>query len=337
MKKGYVYILLTTVLFSSMEIALKEVTNQFNPLQITFLRFLIGAIILSPLALKGLRSRGLRLKVGDLAFFAFTGFLCVVVSMILYQMAIEYSPASSVAVLFSCNPIFVVLFAFLLLHEKIYKHTVVSLVISVCGILTIINPAHMGGKSLGIALTILSAVTFALYGVAGRRRSQCYGSFALTCFSFLFGSLELLLVIVLTHVSAVAAFFLQAGLPSFANVPILQGITPHSLPSLIYIGICVTGFGYTFYFLAMEATSAATASVVFFIKPVLAPILALIILHDTVSVNMALGICLMLLGSLISINPSMFQRKNRLAKDIQKDLEVLQSELITDSGIQPSK
>ena len=39
--KGYVYILLTTVIFSTMEVALKMVAGVFAPMQITVLRFFI--------------------------------------------------------------------------------------------------------------------------------------------------------------------------------------------------------------------------------------------------------------------------------------------------------
>lgn len=339
MKKGILSIFLSTVLFSTMEIALKAVANQFNAVQITFLRFFIGSIVLLPLAVKGLRRRKVHWKSGDFTFFALTGFICVVVSMVLYQLAIVYSQASVVAVLFSCNPVFVVLFAFLMLHEKIYKHTVLSLIVSLLGLVVIINPLHRTGSALGIALTILSAVTFALYGVVGRRRSETYGGFALTCFSFLFGSLEMLLLILISRMPAVSAFFVHAGLNAFAHVPIWQGITPQTLPSLLYIGVCVTGFGYAFYFLAMEATSAATASLVFFIKPVLAPLLALVILHDPITVNMAVGIVLILAGSLISFIPGFKLRKNRgLREDLEGDLEMAESELaseIEETSIKP--
>lgn len=40
-KAGYVYILLTAIIFSTMEIALKLVSNVFAPMQITIIRFLV--------------------------------------------------------------------------------------------------------------------------------------------------------------------------------------------------------------------------------------------------------------------------------------------------------
>lgn len=138
----------------------------------------------------------------------------------------------------------------------------------------------------------------------------------------------MLLLIFLSRIGAVSAFFMQSGLNAFADIPILQGINLQTLPNLIYIGICVTGFGYAFYFLAMGATSAATASLVFFIKPVLAPLLALIILHDPITVNMVIGIVFILAGSLISFIPGFKPRKDgTLVEDIKEDIEIAESEL----------
>ncbi|MDP4152522.1 MAG: DMT family transporter [Bacillota bacterium] len=322
MKKGYLYILLTTIFFSSMEIALKLVTNEFNPIQITFLRFFIASLILMPLAVKGLKKRNVRLNRSDIAYFALTGFICIVVSMILYQMAILYAHASVVAVLFSCNPIFVILFAYLMLHEKIYKHTIVSLIVNIAGIIVIMNPLHMSGTITGIVLTILSAITFALYSVMGRKLSEKYGGIALTCFSFLFGSLEMLLLIFVSKVGAVSGFLTQAGLKAFADVPILQGITLHSLLSLVYVSLFATGLGYAFYFLAMEETSASTTSLVFFIKPALAPIMALVILGEPITLNMAIGIILIITGSLISFIPGYrMSKENANAENIEAPIE----------------
>jgi drug/metabolite transporter (DMT)-like permease len=311
LKKGLLYILLTTLLFSSMEIVLKIYSSGFNPIQLTFLRFLIGSVVLMPLAVKELRGKGYHLHADDLSFFVVTGFLCVIVSMVSYQMAILYTQASVVAVLFSCNPVFSILFAFLILHEKIFKHTILSLIISVIGIIVIMNPLRMSGSALGFMLTIVAAAAFALYSIIGRKRSERYGGIALTSISFLFGSIELILLIFVSRINSVSMFLTRLGLTSFANIPILQNISRHTLPSLIFIGVFVTGLGYTFYFLAMEATSTATASLVFFIKPALAPIMALMIIHEAITINMTIGILLIIAGSLISFIPDHLYDKSQ--------------------------
>ena len=49
-RSGYVYIALCAVIFSTMEVMLKTVHGVFAPMQITCLRFLVGGILLIPLA-----------------------------------------------------------------------------------------------------------------------------------------------------------------------------------------------------------------------------------------------------------------------------------------------
>ena len=61
MRKGYLYILITTVMFTSYEVVLKYIAGQLNAVQLAFCRFSVGFLILLPLALHTLKKRGNRL------------------------------------------------------------------------------------------------------------------------------------------------------------------------------------------------------------------------------------------------------------------------------------
>jgi len=309
MKKGYWFIILSAFLFSTMEIVLKMVSNDFNPIQISFIRFFVGSILLFPLAIKNLKNKKVSLTKDDFAFFLLTGFICVVVSMTFYQLAILYCKASLVAILFSCNPVFVVTFAFFLIGEKLYKHTITSMVLSIIGMICILNPFSMELSLKGVIFIIISSITFALYSVISNKKCERFGGVVINCFTFLMGSLEMLILILITKLNFISNFFSTNGLKEFSNIPVFQGITIYTIPMLAYISICVTGLGYTFYILAMEETSASTASIVFFIKPALAPILALIILKEAIALNTIIGIIFIIIGSLIN-----FKAMSKLSK-----------------------
>ncbi|HEX3011409.1 MAG TPA: EamA family transporter [Syntrophomonadaceae bacterium] len=323
MKNGYIYIALTTIIFSTMEIALKIVSGVFNPIQLTFTRFFIGGLFLIPFAVRALQKKHSSVSVSDLYNFAFLGFLGIVVSMILYQLAVQNTKASIVAVLFSCNPVFVTIFAFLLLKEAIHKNNILALILEVIGSVIIINPLNVKLSLLGIILTIVSTLTFALYGVFGKKRCAKYGGIVVTCFSFLFGSLEMLILIALSHISPIAAWFSSNGLAMFSNIPILKGYSLNVLPIVAYICIINSGIGYACYFMAMEKTSAQTTSLVFFFKPILAPILALVLLHEIIPFNMLLGITFILLGSLSSILPELLTQTNTKLELMLKTIKAL--------------
>lgn len=309
MKKGGLYIAVATILFSTMEIALKTVAGVFHPVQLTFTRFLIGGLILLPFALRMLHKKGLRLSGRAVGRFALLGFIGVVVSMTLYQLAVMNANASVVAVLFSSNPLFVLLFAFFLLREPVYPRNIIAIAAAVIGIVVLINPLHTDISAAGVLFTMLATLTFALYGVLGKKQCKEYGGLVVTCFGFLFGSIEMLLLSVFSHVEGISSFLVSHGLATFADIPFIQGYTLSNLPTVLYVSIGVTGIGYACYFMAMEKTSANTASLVFFFKPALAPVLACLLLQEAIPLHHIAGILLILCGSLISILPGLMEAK----------------------------
>ncbi|MFQ6976054.1 MAG: EamA family transporter [Oscillibacter sp.] len=90
-RSGYFYIVLCTVIFSTMEVMLKTVHGVFAPMQITCLRFLVGGILLIPFASRSIKKKNASLSRKDIGFFALSGFLCVVIAMSLYQMSVTYT------------------------------------------------------------------------------------------------------------------------------------------------------------------------------------------------------------------------------------------------------
>lgn len=305
MQRGTIFIALATLFFSTMEIALKEVAGQFNPVQLNLTRFLIGGLVLIPFAARMLRKRGVQLDLPSLFRLAGLGFLGIVISMGLYQLAVENTNASVVAVLFSCNPVFVLAFSALLLHADILRQHIIALVLECLGIVILINPLHTTVGMSGVLFVILSTITFALYAVLGTRLSARCSGVVVTCGSFLFASAEMALIVALSRFDAIGAFFARCGLGMLSDIPLFSGYTPFSTLMMLYICVGVTGAGFACYFMAIETTSPFTASLVFFFKPALAPIFAAILLHETIPFNMVIGILCILAGSLVSLIPTL--------------------------------
>jgi drug/metabolite transporter (DMT)-like permease len=168
--------------------------------------------------------------------------------------------------------------------------------------LCIVNPFNAGAEVslLGLALSVGSAIVFAIYGVMGKTRSGRIGGLATTAFSFLFGSLELVVIILLSGLPAISNALDATGLGEFAHIPFFKGLDFGVLPIFAYISLCVTGVGFASYFMAIEETSASTAAIVFYIKPALAPLLALFILGESIAPSTIAGIALIAVGSAIS-------------------------------------
>ncbi len=309
MRKGYFYIFVAVVMFTSFEVALKFIAGQINSVQLTLCRFSIGFIFLLPIALRTLKKRGRKLDHGSIAYFALLGLVGIALCMPILHMAVSYTNSSVAAVMFSCNPVFVTFLAYFLLKEPIKPRHIVALALEILGTVIIISPWDSKLNMTGVALALLSTLLFSLYGVMGKRKVAEYGGAVVTCFSFMFGSLIVLIFILITHIPAIAYIFQGAGLDSFSNIPIFAGYTLENLPYVLFVSVGVAGIGFCTYFLAMEYQPASVVSLVYFFKPALSPVLAWMVHGEEIIQSMFVGVSFIVIGSLCSIIPGIIEAK----------------------------
>ena len=309
MKKGYFYIAVAVVMFTSFEVVLKFIAGQLNSVQLTLCRFAVGFVFLLPIALSTLKKRGKHLDRGSMTSFALLGLVGIALSMPILHMGVSYTNSSVAAVIFSCNPVFVTVLAYFLLQEPIKPRHIAALALEILGTVVIISPWDVKLNMTGVFLVLLSTLLFSIYGVMGKRKVAEYGGAVVTCFSFLFGSLIVLVFILLSHIPAIARLFQSIGLDSFANIPILAGYTLQNLPYVIFVSVGVAGIGFLTYFLAMEYQPASVVSLVYFFKPALSPVLAWMVHGEEISQSMLLGVVLIVVGSLCSIIPGIIESK----------------------------
>lgn len=309
MKKGYLYIAVAVVMFTSLEVVLKFIAGQINSVQLTLCRFSIGFLFLLPIALSTLKKGKKHLDRGSVAYFALLGLVGIALCMPVLHMAVSYTNSSVTAVLFSCNPVFVTVLAYFLLKEPVKPRHIAALALEILGTVVIISPWDARLNMTGVCLALLSTLLFSIYGVMGKRKVAEYGGAVVTCFSFLFGSLIVLVFILLSHIPAVAQLFQKIGLNSFANIPILAGYTLQNLPYVLFVSVGVAGIGFCAYFLAMEYQPASVVSLVYFFKPALSPVLAWLVHGEEISQSMFIGVAMIVAGSLCSIIPGIVESK----------------------------
>ncbi len=286
--KSFIFILITAFCFGTMEIALKLGGNSFSPLQITFLRFLIGGLFLLPFAIKDIKKKNIHITASDIVYTTILGIIGICISMTCFQLGVMNSNANTAAVIISSNPVFTMIFAYFIVKEAFTARKAIVLVISMIGLVFVANPAGMaeGNTIKGLLFVFIAAIMFSLYTALGKLRIGKLGGMVQNSFSFLIASvIELIIVLV-------------------KGDPVVSGITQNSLPVLLYTGIVVTGIGYFAYMKAIELTGPSNASVAFFIKPVIAVILAQVILGEPITWNIVLGVALILAGSVVNMRGS---------------------------------
>lgn len=284
-KKDIFCVTLTALLFATMEVTLKIAGGDLDAFQLTFIRFAIGGIILLPFALKDLKKRSVKLTGSDWVYMLFLGIICIPVSMLLFQIAILNANANLVAVIICSNPIFVMIYSHFLLKDRFTQLKLLVLSVSVLGLLFAANPFNMaeGNTAFGIICAFLAAASFALYTTVGKLRIEKIGDMSMTCLTFILGCAAMLIPMILM------------------GKPIIAGIDSGNILIVLYIGIAVTGIGYFSYFTAIHSCGPANASIVFFLKPMFAPLFALMMLGESITWNIVVGIALLLTGSFINI------------------------------------
>jgi drug/metabolite transporter (DMT)-like permease len=85
------------------------------------------------------------------------------------------------------------------------------------------------------------------------------------------------------------------------GVNVVQYINEKTFPTLLYLGIAVTGVGFWGYFKVLRSSTAFHASLVFFIKPILTPFAVWIINGLSPGVNVFIALALVLAGSVIAV------------------------------------
>ncbi|MCL2492635.1 MAG: DMT family transporter [Clostridiales bacterium] len=284
MKKLPLYIILSALFFGTMEVALKLVGSNLDAFQITFLRFLIGGAFLFPFAIYESRQRPAGVMTWKLwLYMALLGVINVPIAMILFQYGVQESNAATAAVIFCINPVFTMLLSHVFTtDDRMNRRKALALAVGAAGLVFMIRPWDMqpGNTLHGVLMSISGAAVFGLFSVLGAKSLPRVGAFTQTSSTFLIGAAALAAVMpILSH-------------PMFAGAG-------GEIPLILYVSLVVTGGGYLFYFLAVRASNASTAAIVFFLKPIIAPIFAVILLAEAITWNMYAGIGLILVASYI--------------------------------------
>lgn len=202
----------------------------------------------------------------------------------------EYVSSGFAAVLFATMPMFVVIFAHMLIKdEKITAWKTFGIVISLVGTLVVFWRDLMPVFSFDIQLSLVGA----LAEVAGAVMS----ALAIVVYKRFYMEIDRVINLLVQTVIG-AAFLLILGV-------VLEGssvfdFTPLAIVAIIYMGFATT-LPFVGYYWLLEKNSAINVSIITFITPIVALILGWILLAEPVTVNTMLGGTLILTGVYLTI------------------------------------
>ncbi len=276
---GVISLICGVGLFSTVEVTGKFIGTRIDPVVLTFIRFFITGIVLIIISIPILRLRMNPLGLKDYGIFCLNGFIGIASAISIFHIALlVFEKAASSAVVFSVNPVFVMIIARFVNNEPWKFQSWISAIVGAVGVSCFAwESGSLTLDSLsGLGLMLLSASLFALSICIAKRFMALYGATLLMGFSALFGSLMLLPII-----------FIRMPLHGFS------GLCQAWIP-VLYISLAGTALAYGLYYFGLLNTSANKGSMTFFLKPVLASIFAVIFLDETINIYMIIGTCLIL-------------------------------------------
>lgn len=286
LQRGAIYGLLAAAIWGGMYVVSDVVLKTIPPFTLLTLRLLLGLAVLalllwrSRLELPLARERWPLLAVGLLGFGVSVGAQFV---------GTDKSTAVNGALITTASPAFILVFAWLILRERLTGQRILAVALATLGVLVILDPAQADFGSdtfFGNVALAVAALTWGLYSVLVRKVSAGRDTLVVTVFFFIGG---LFLTI------PAAALELPGRPIGVVDLGTLLGI--------LYLGIVSTAGAMWLWNRAFALVDAATASLFFFAQPLVGAFLGTVLLAQPLTPDLLLGGGLIVLGVLLALYP----------------------------------
>jgi drug/metabolite transporter (DMT)-like permease len=298
--RGAIYGLSAAAIWGGMYVVSDVVLRTIPPFTLLTIRLVLGIAVLL-LVLR--RLPNVRYPQGnEIAKLLGVGVVGFGISVAAQFVGTDKSNAVNGSLVTSASPAFILIFAAILLREKLTVQRIAAVALATLGVLVIIDLSKADFSSdtfAGNVALAVASVTWGLYSVLVRRVSAQLDTLVITLFAFLGG-----LIVVMP------AAFLE--LP---NRPV-GTIDAGTIAGILYLGIISTAGAMWLWNRAFALVDASIGSLCFFAQPLVGAVLGALLLHEPITPNLWAGGLLIGLGLLMSlITPQMLAARRGLTTE----------------------
>jgi len=237
-----------------------------NPITLLFLRFSIaGVFMILVMAAQGVAFPRGRTLIVLIAM----GALFYVSLSLSFFTALTMAPAGLVVILLYLYPAFVTILTAIFLKKPVTTFNIVALLLSFIGIVFIVGLNSGKGQILGILLAILTALLFAIYLVLSHKSIIKAGA-----------------------LSATTVLTFSAGIV-FGGIVAVKGVKfPVTMAGWVYavaVALIPTVLAFLTLFAGLKRIEPPNAAIILTMEPVIAVVLAAVILGETITPVKILG------------------------------------------------
>ncbi len=275
--------LTAAAIWGGMYVVSKVVLDVIPPFTLVTMRLLLGGLALWIL----LWSRG-GLRVSRRQFWQVfgVGTIGYGISLSFQFVGTKLSTAANGSLVTSATPAFILLFAWLILRERITARRLIALLISSLGVMAVIDPRSARLEPalfLGNVSLLAAALTWALYSVLVRVVTRELDVISVSLIAFLGG---------LPIVMPAGAWEISSQGMGTITIGIIGGV--------LFLGIICTAVAMVLWNNSFAMLDASVASLTFFAQPVVGSLLGWFFLHEKITPLFMLGGALIAVGLVVA-------------------------------------
>lgn len=261
---------LAVVVWGTSFIATKIALRDLSPFPLIWLRFGIGVIVLG---IAVLVRREFRLPAPrDLVAFGLLGFLGITFHQWLQSTGLITAQASTTGWIIATIPVFIAILGRLFLGERLEGGHILGIVLAGVGVILVVtrgDPLMLFRGTLGAPgdiLVLISAANWAVFSVLSRRGLKHHPA-----------SLMLFFVMTSGWLLVNPLLFATSTVTDFAHV------TMHGWMAVLFLGVFCSGLAYIWWYDALQRLPASQAGALLYLEPLVAVVVAGILLGEEVT------------------------------------------------------
>ena len=281
---GHLAAIFTIIVWGTTFISTKVLLTDFQPVEILFVRLLLGLMalfIVDPHPVKGVTLKQ------ELTFAA-AGLTGITMYYLMENVALTYTLASNVGVIVSVSPFFTVILAsiFLKSEGKMRLNFFLGFIVAMIGIALIsFNGAKLQLNPIGDFLCLGSAFVWGWYSVLSKKIGEYgYSVIQITRKIFVYGILFMIPTL----------FFFDFNL-NFETL-----LQPKYFMNYIYLGLCASATCFVTWNYAVKVLGAVKTSIYIYLIPVITIVASAAILKEPITWISATGAVLTVTGLFLS-------------------------------------
>ncbi|MDF1617697.1 DMT family transporter [Petrocella sp. FN5] len=279
--KGHIFAVTTITIWSSTFIVSKILLNQFTPLQILVVRYLLAILFLTLLYPKFKKPTSLKEEI----LFLFIG-AALAFYFVFENTALQHTYSSNVSLIVATIPLLTGILSMVVYKTHFFTlKSIIGFILAYLGVfLIIINGSKFEGvEPIGDFLALGAAAMFAIYSVLMEKTSKDYHMIQLTRKVFLYGWMVLLFVVAVK------------GQPVTFEV-----INYRIVGSMLFLGVVASSLAFILWNNAIKAIGPVKTNQYIYLIPVVTTIMSAWVLKEKITYMTLVGTLLILMGLYLS-------------------------------------